>query len=418
MQMTIKDAAVLPFYGAGAIFFLILTLLMFVASNRFQDHFFQAQTLALVHAAALGWGTMIIFGAAYQLMPVIFERELYSSKMAFTSFLALFTGSIALVCSFWYFHIGLLMIGSGVLVLIAAILYSINVFKTAGSAKFNVQKLFLMASSIWLIITATVGVLLAINLYKPFISFSHFEILKLHAHIGFVGWFLQLITGVSSLLVPMFLFGKSKKTNLLYLSFAFQNIGLIGFTIDQALWGSSTRALVYFIIIVAGIGCWLIYLRDIYVSRVKKKVDLQMRYTFISKVFLLLAVALVPVVMLVSGNEWSILYGVFIFLGWISAIIFGKTFKTLPFIIWNIHYKKEHGKRNIPLPKQLYSEGLLVYQFWFFIAALFILSFGVLINQLIVIQSGLLLWILVALLYVLNVAKVFLHKKQSDGITN
>src|SRR5690606_28972494 len=418
MHTTTKNAAVLPFYGAGAVFFLILALLMFVASNRFQDHFFQAQTLALVHAAALGWGTMVIFGAAYQLMPVIFERELYSSKMAFVSFLALFTGSVILVFSFWYFKLGLPMIGSGVLVLLAAILYSINVFKTAGPVKLTIQKLFLITSAIWLIVTATVGVLLAINLYTQYITVSHFEILKLHAHIGFVGWFLQLITGVSSLLVPMFLFGKSKKTNFLYYAFGLQNIGLIAFTVDQALWGSSARVLIYVAIIVAGIFYWLAFLRDVYVSRVKKKVDLQMRYTFISKVFLILAIALVPLVIFVSGNEWSILYGVFIFLGWISAIIFGKTFKTLPFIIWNMHYKKEHGKKHIPLPKQLYSERLLVYQFWFFITALFTLSMGVLINQLIIIQAALLLWIIVALLYVLNVAKVFLHKKQSDGITN
>ena len=409
--MTTKDAAVLPFYGAGAVFFLILTLLMFIASDRFQDHFFQAQTLALVHAAALGCVTMVIVVAAYQLMPVIFERELYSSKMAFISFVFLLLGSITLIISFWHFNIGLPMIGSGVLVLIAVILYSVNVFKTAGSVKLSVQKLFLMVSALWLIATAAIGVLLAVNLYTPFISVNHLEILKLHAHIGFVGWFLQLITGVSSLLVPMFLFGKSQKTNLLYLSLALQNIGLIGFTIDQVIWGSSMRALIYFIIIVAGIFCWLIYLRDVYVSRVKKKVDLQMHYTFVSKVFLLLAIAIIPVVLFVSGNEWSILYGVFIFLGWISAIIFGKTFKTLPFIIWNMHYKKEHGKKHIPLPKHLYSERLLVYQFWFFIAALFILSLGVLIDQLIIIQLGLVLWIIVASLYVLNVAKVFLHKK-------
>lgn len=184
-----KNSAVLPFYGAGAVFFLMLSILMFAASNRFQDHFFQAQTLALVHAAALGWGTMIIFGAAYQLMPVIFESELYSSKMAFVSFLFLLSGCISLVASLWYFKIGLTMIGGGVLVLIAIILYNLNVFKTASSTNLTVQKLFLLASAFWLLITASIGVLLAINLYTPYIPVNHFEILKLHAHIGFVGWF-------------------------------------------------------------------------------------------------------------------------------------------------------------------------------------------------------------------------------------
>src|SRR5690606_1915186 len=120
---------------------------------------------------------------------------------------------------------------------------------------------------------------------------------------------------------------------------------------------------------------------DVYLRRVKKKIDIQMRHTFISVILLLGALVLVPIIIMVSGNEWSILYGVFIFLGWISAIIFGKTFKTLPFIIWNMHYKNVHGQKNVPLPKDLYSERLLYYQFWFFIIAFILLTTGIIINQ-------------------------------------
>src|SRR5690606_37403104 len=119
----------------------------------------------------------------------------------------------------------------------------------------------------------------------------------------------------------------------------------------------------------------------------------------------------IPAILFLSGNDWSILYGVFIFLGWISGIIFGKTFKTLPFIIWNMHYKNVHGTGRIPLPKQLYSEPLLVYQFWLFLCAFFILTFGVLIDQMMVIRFGLVCWVLVALLYNYNVMRVFLHRK-------
>lgn len=405
------NSATLPFYAAGAVFFLLLSLLMFVAADRFQDHFFTPHTLALVHTAALGWATMIIFGAAYQLLPVIFERELFSSKLAFISFWFLLVGAIALIISFWYFEIGFLMITGGSLVLIAFILYSINVFKTADSVRFSIQKLFMVSSAIWLLITAIVGLLLAINLYYPYIPTSHLEILKLHAHIGFVGWFLQLITGVSSKLVPMFLFGKSDKDRLLYCSFILQNVGLLGFVLDDYFLGSSDRVFIYFLIIAAGVIFWICYLRDVYVRRVKKKVDIQMRHTLISVISILLALVLVPLIVFLSGNQWSVLYGVFIFLGWISALIFGKTFKTLPFVIWNMHYKDVHGKKNIPLPRDLYNEQLLFFQFWFFIAALFILSFGVLFNQFILIRLGLVLWIIVAILYVFNVAKVFSHKK-------
>src|SRR5690606_14486761 len=262
-----RNSAVLPFYGAGTIFFLGLTILMFIAADSFKEHFFQPRTLALVHTAALGWGTMIIFGAAYQLMPVIFEEELYSSRLAFLSFWFLLIGAITLIASFWFFQVGFFMITGGCLILIAVILYNLNVFKTAVKSAFNIQKIFLIVSAFWLFITVIIGVLLAINLYYPYIPSNHLEILKLHAHIGFAGWFLQLITGVSSKLVPMFLFGKSNNVKLLKVAFVFQNIGLLGFLIDDFFIGASDRVYIYYILVLMGILFWMAFLVDVYKKR-------------------------------------------------------------------------------------------------------------------------------------------------------
>src|SRR5690606_22649335 len=161
-------------------------------------------------------------------------------------------------------------------ILIAVILYNLNVFKTAVKSTATIQKLFLMVSALWLFITVTVGLLLAINLYYPYIPSNHLQILKLHAHIGFAGWFLQLITGVSSKLVPMFLFGKSDKVKLLKIAFVFQNIGLILFLLDDFFIGASSRVFIYYIFVLIGILFWLAYLKDAYKKRLKKKVDIQM----------------------------------------------------------------------------------------------------------------------------------------------
>jgi len=101
-----KDIAVLPFFAAGAVFFLLLAVLLFIAAPDLTGHYFSPHILALVHTAALGWGTMIIFGAAYQLLPVICERDLFSSPLAFISFLFLTGGSLLLIGTFWFFQSG------------------------------------------------------------------------------------------------------------------------------------------------------------------------------------------------------------------------------------------------------------------------------------------------------------------------
>lgn len=409
---TMKNLAVVPFYITGALFFLSLTVLTYLAADSLQGHFFQARTLALVHIAALGWGTMLIFGAAYQLIPVVFERPLYSPPLAFTSYCSLVVGSAFLVGSFWNSYTGWPMLTGGSLVVTATLLYVINLFLTADYKSLSMPRLFIFSSALWLLATTVAGLLLAINLASPFIDGNHLELLKIHAHMGLAGWFLQLICGVSAILVPMFLFGKSQKHSLLRASFIFQQIGLAGFMVDHFLSGTSARTPLYILMVFAGIVCWLFFLADVYRKRVKKKIDLQMRFTGVSMAALLLSVATLLPMLWLPSHVWNSLYGTLLFFGWISGLIFGKTFKTLPFIIWNHHYKDVHGQKHIPLPKDLYSEKLIRIQFWLFLLACLALATGILLGSLRVTQGAMMLWIVVALLYLTNVCKVLVHKNK------
>ncbi|MCU7695075.1 cbb3-type cytochrome c oxidase subunit I [Haoranjiania flava] len=409
--------AVLPFYFTGALAFFILCLLMFLSAESLTAHYFNPHLLTMVHTAAIGWGTMVIFGAAHQLLPVICERDLYSPSAAGFSWYTLATGAALLGFSFWNFTTGWLMILGGSLVVCSSLLYCVNVFFTTRICKkYSVQKLFLISSAVWLLFTTTVGLLLAINLSNSFFEKNHLDILKLHAHAGLAGWFLQLIAGVSSKLVPMFLLGKSGKEKLLIYAFVLQNAGLSAFLLDGYFSASSARFMVYALIVLAGIACWMAYLADTYKNRIKKKTDIQMKHTFISMLCLLAAVLLIPVIHFFKGNQWTILYGTLLFMGWITAIILGKTFKTLPFIVWNEHYKNLSGKVKVPLPKHLYNEKLVAIQFRLFIAALLSLAAGIVFNHIFVIRCSLAIWIAVSVLYLYNVVKTLMHKTTTTDL--
>jgi len=408
------NSAILPFYATGAVAFFVMCVLMLVSAESFTRHYFSPHLLTIVHTAALGWGTMIIFGAAHQLLPVICERDLYSARMASLSWYALTIGIGLLAYSFWEFRVGWVMITGGTLVVISAALYSINVLFTSRMCnRYSIQKIFIISSAVWLLFTTIVGLLLAINLAFPFFEKNHLNILKLHAHAGLAGWFLQLIAGVSTKLVPMFLLGKSQRESLLKYSFIFQNAGLLLFLSDGYFFGISSRGLIYALLVLVGIVCWLLYLYDAFKSRVRKKVELLMKHTFISFLCLIISVLLIPVIYFVESTQWAILYGTFLFMGWITSIILGKTFKTLPFIVWNGHYKHLSGKVKVPLPKHLYDESLIVWQFWFFISALLLLAIAIIIQSLLIIRVALGLWVIVAALYGYNVAKTLLHKTKT-----
>jgi len=405
------NSVVLPFYAAGALAFLVLTTLMLLSAFPLLGGYFNPHILAIVHTAALGWGSMVIFGAAYQLLPVICENDLWHEGIAKVSFYFLILGAAFLVVCFWFFTTGLWMILGGSLVFVAAVLFLCNVLKTASGGKpFNVQKLFIVSSAVWLLLTVSIGILLAVNLRWPYISVNHLHILTLHAHAGLVGWFLQLIVGVSAKLVPMFLLGKSKKDNLLKTAFIFQNTGLVLLLLDGFFFGPGWRYLVYGLLVVIGIVFWLLYLRDVCRHRIKKPLDFSMKHTFLSFLSLLVAIAFVPVVWFGNSQKWAMLYGLFIFVGWISSLILGMTFKTLPFIVWNSKYKMLNGKAKIPLPRQMYWHKLLSVQFWIFVAGLYIIALSLIFEARLPLQIGLGLMWLTALIYVSNILKVLTHK--------
>ncbi|MBY5959823.1 hypothetical protein KUV50_16840 [Membranicola marinus] len=413
-----SSAIILPFYATGTGAFLVLCLLLVWSPQSLLMHYFNPHLLGIVHTAALGWGTMIIFGASYQLLPVISEHNLRSNDLAILSYYLLMAGVVLLVWALWSFRTGWIMVTGGSMIVLASLLYLINVVLTGRpSPQSNIQKYFIISSAVWLVFTTVVGLLLAINLGHPFFSRDHMTILKLHAHLGLAGWFLQLITGVSSKLVPMFLLSHAKKTKWLNGAFILQNAGLILFLADVYFIGYSSRVLIWLVVAGIGVLCWLVDLANHYRKRIKKKIDLQMKQTFASMLALIMGIGTIPFVHLLSasgqGSTFTMIYGTFVFMGWITGIILGQTFKTLPFIVWNDHYKKLTGKVKVPLPRDLYRAGWLRYQLGLFIVALLLLITGIATRQLLIIRIATWCWLGLALMYAFNVGQILFHKTKT-----
>lgn len=415
VHKTAKSIAVLPFYATAAVFFLLLSVLLVLSSSELTAHYFSPKLLAIAHTAALGWGTMMIFGAAYQLLPVIFQEKLFSDKLAFASYILLLLGTVLLVWCFWVFHTGIPMVVAGSMIVLAATLYCINVCSTSIRSKHSsVFQYFLVSSAIWLLVTTIVGLLLAINLSSNFIPRNHLDMLKLHAHAGIVGWFLQLICGVGARLIPMFLLSNSKRDWLLYTALALQNAGLVLILFHGYFRAIDNSIVPFGLLVILGIIAWAMYIIDIYRKRIRKKVDVLMRQSLWAFYAIPLAIICLAITFFSSDSIWTSLYGTFIFLGWITGVILGQTFKTLPFIVWNNSYKEVHGSTKIPLPKDLFSARLTDYQFYLFVVAMLTLTVGIGTKITALMQAGAWLWVALALLYGYNVATVLFHKKKVE----
>lgn len=407
---------VLPFYGYAAISFLFATILLFFSASAFMQHYFNPNTLAITHCMALGWGTMMILGASHQLVPVLIEGKLYSNVLAYISFVFGAIGIPLLIYGFYFFNLGWPAQSGGILINAAVITYLLNLaVSMVKSKKENVHAVFIFTASLWLLLTTLLGLLLLYNFTAIILPKDSLHYLSLHAHIGIIGWFLLLVMGVGSRLIPMFLISKYNNTKLLWVIYGLMNGSLLSFILSFLFLNTTAF---YFIPVTAMLLVLLLfgyYCYSCYKQRIRKKVDEQMKITLTSVMMLL--IPLIFLIIIIAGlllgtvnTKMVLLYGFVIFFGWITAIIFGMTFKTLPFIIWNKVYHLHAGLGKTPNPKDLFSSKIFIAMCFIYLFGFALFISGIYFTKIIILKAAAALLIVTALLYNWNVLKMFFHK--------
>lgn len=418
LQKTTPYGVVVPFYIYAALSFLVATGLLLGSTEVAGQHYFHPPTLAITHLMALGWGTMIILGASHQLVPVLIEGALYSERLAGASFVLAALGIPFLVGGFYVFHTGWPMLTGGTLVNAAVVCYVINVgMSIRQSQRKDVYAFFIFAASLWLLATTLFGLLLVCNFTHGFLPKDSVSYLTVHAHMGLAGWFLLLVIGVGARLIPMFLISKYTNTRRLWTIFALINAGLVGFITLRGLQVGSAYYYLPFLLVAAALVLFGHYCYKAYTVRIRKQVDDQMKVSLLSVVLMALPlVCLLVAILLVSREPKTnlvLLYGFCIFFGWITAIILGMTFKTLPFIIWNKVYHKRASAGKSPPPKDLFHEGLFRWMGVSYLAGFGVFILGlVLLNELLL-KLGAAALLAAAVFYVWNVAIVIFHQPRN-----
>ena len=407
---------VVPFYLYAAVSFLASTVLLLLSTDAFTQHYFHPHILAITHGMALGWGTMIILGASHQLVPVLIEKSLYSIKLAHASFLLAAIGIPLLVYGFYEFNFGWPAKWGGRFVLLSVLCYFINLAASIRhSQSKNVHAIFVLAASGWLLLTVFYGLSLVYNFTYNFMPKSSVAYLPVHAHTGIIGWFLLLIIGVGSRLIPMFLISKYKNETLLWWVFILINAGLISFVLFFLFAPGSSFFIFSALSILAGLLLFAFYCYKSFQLRIRKQVDEQMKISLVSVLMML-----IPVVFLLSiagilfansiSGQMALIYGFIIFFGWITAIILGMTFKTLPFIIWNKIYHDKAGLGKTPNPKDLFKSSIFTSMVISYLLGFILFIAGAAFANIMLLNFAAAILIIAAVLYNWNVIILLTHK--------
>lgn len=418
-QLASKNAPtpnlIIPHFIFGGISIFLVFFILTFFPDILTQHYFNQKLLATTHLLVLGFVSTIIFGALYQLIPVILETKLFNEKLGFLSFILFEIGNVLLVISFWNYWLNTIFHIAATLTILGVLIFVINIYFTCkNSSKTPIEKKFITTSSIWLFFTVVVGFILGLNLNNSFLPTPHLELLKLHSQSGFVGWFLLLIIGVGSKLIPMFMVSHNLNTKKLNYSYYLINIGLVTTIVSLGL-QFSYLLIITVLIIAAGVVSFLSFIYEAYTKRIKKKLDIGMKQSFMAFIIMLVPLILINILTFfnvkgITNNPSTLVYGSAVIIGFTGSLIFGQTYKTLPFIIWLKVYKKLIGKQKIPFPKDLYSEKIALIQFWTYTIGFLLFVVAIYAKETQLITVGSLAMLISSLLYNINVFKIIYHK--------
>ncbi len=410
-----SSKVVLPFYAYAALSLLVSTLLLCNSPEAFTGHHFNPRTLAITHAMALGWGTMMILGASHQLVPVLTESPLYSHKLAGVSFYLAAIGIPLIVYGFFAFDLGWPAQTGGILVNASIAVYVFNLVSGINnSKKENIHAIFMLTAALWLFATTIIGLLLLFNFTSPILPKDSLHYLSLHAHLGIVGWFLLLVIGVASRLLPMFLISKYTNNRLLWIIFGAINSALMSFVFIHLNDMNNVYFFIPGIALALSLASFAYYCLMAFIQRIRKAVDEPMKISLLSVLMMLLPVLFLLFLpfLLASGetpNRIIMAYGFSIFFGWLTAIIFGMTFKTVPFIVWNKFYHSRSGMGKTPNPKDLFSLSLFNGMGILYLIGFVGFITGILLINTILIRISAISLLLAAVLYNWNVFHLLFH---------
>ncbi|WKZ70084.1 MAG: hypothetical protein QY331_02295 [Melioribacteraceae bacterium] len=401
---------VIKYMGTAVLAFVLLTFLQLLEYETITGHHFQPKILALTHIATLGWITMIIFGALFQLVPVVLEVKLFSEVLAEIQYWIYLIGAAGLVYGFWVFDSKNFIMPSAIVLNAAMLIFAFNMIMTfIRVKKWNITGYYLAAAVFYLIVTAVAGLLLSINLYTPYIKINHLQYLNLHAHIAFVGWVSFVVMGVTYKLIPMFTLSHKYSTKSALGAFVLINTGLLG--ISTAMHYENTTIFFYFFVILIAVGIFL-FLYQVYMifkNRVRRKLDVGLELSVAAFIFFgisTLTGLITGVGNLSDVRNLSLIYGYLIVFGYLSMLIIGQLHKILPFLRWYHKYSSKAGKENVPMLKDMYSEKVGYSILYLMLSGMAVLTISFILDIQIGVLIAFILFFTASILFMINMITV------------
>jgi len=384
----------LRFFLTAPIFGVLSGLILTFYAHELVGSRWNLETIAFTHSLTLGWLTMVMIGAFYQMIPVLVGGSVPFVFLSRYVHAFLTMGTLCLLFAFFFSqYISILMILAGVLITVALVLFLVPITISLFQVKANGRPtVFAMRFSV---IALTGTLLFGLLFAGDLAGLWNYPISKtiatgIHMVFGLIGWVGMLIVGVGFYVLTMFyltpVFGNKLAAYILVL----MGVSIVGFPITVLFEGD------LFLLLISGfpgfIGTILFSSRvyRILAKRKRKAIDATMKFWWFGLAFFPIAL-LIPWLP-ISTEKIDTLFGQFFLIGFAVSITSGMLYKIVPFILWFHRFSHKIGKENVPLLRDILPNKRSNQQFICFIVVNISMFLGIVLETIWIVQlSGILL---------------------------
>lgn len=342
---------------AAALFFLVLggAGLVLAAPDLAAGSFLSPRVTGVTHLFTLGWITLSIMGALYQLLPVALMKEVRWPGVAQATLALHAPGLLLFVAGLLLQRPPWTVLGASLLAL-AILAFCANLAATLRSAPRRDMTWWALAlADAFLVLTVILGVALAANLRWPYMGAARITALGTHLHVALVGWVFLVMVGVGQRLLPMFLLSHDadERPGRWAVGLLASGAGLL-FALHHTpgTWARQLPAA----LMLAGVVAFLAQAREFYRARRRPALDAGMR-SVAAALMILGAGAVMGSALAVVGfgrPNLATAYVATLVLG-ISLFVAAHYYKIVPFLVWYHRFGPLAGRVAVPKVADLYS---------------------------------------------------------------
>jgi len=342
--------------------FVLACLAVPALARELAGHYYHPRVAALAHTVTLGWITLSIMGASYQLIPIVLERRVWSERLARWQFWILVIGIAGMVPHFYIGRWPGLLMSAG-LVGVGVAMHLVNTALTLRDVeRWSFTARFIAMAYAALGLTVLFGLALAADRIWKFLPGSFFGTLHAHIHLALLGFVAPMVIGVAARVYPMFLLAPEPggwPERVQFWGLALGVPGVLAGLLDIPSAFLAPGA----IAVAAAAAAHLTWVSRMARDRKRPFLDWGLRFVLTGSVFLAAAsaVGLALAFGLLSGPHAALAYAELALGGWVSLTIVGMLLKIIPFLVWYRVYSPQAGRAPVPTLAQLgwpAAEGL------------------------------------------------------------